>query len=63
MTTKTHIISLDKRVPILEKVGCYFGCGADGNGGFSFFRNYQDMKLKDNDVFIYKEGILWRLKR
>jgi hypothetical protein len=51
----------DKRTPILEKIGCYTYCMATHpQGGFTFF---EKINLRDNDVLIYNEGILFRLKR
>lgn len=47
----------DKRHPKLEKIGCYF---QGEKRGFEFFKKYN---VKNNDVFIYKDGILWRVRR
>ena len=49
----------DKRKPILEKVACYYANGK-GDSGFEFFKK---LKVLDNDIFVYKEGILWKLKQ
>jgi hypothetical protein len=50
----------DSRHPSLDKVGCYFKNGT-GENGFHFFSKNES--IMDNDVFIYNEGILWRVKR
>ena len=49
-------MAYDKRIPKLEKIGCF---SSSEEGGFSFFNRVQ---LKDNDVFVYRKGVLWRLK-
>lgn len=49
----------DNRKPVLEKIGCYFAEGT-GKEGFVFFSK---QKIANGDVFIYNEGILWRLKK
>ena len=48
----------DKRKPVLEKIGCFFG--EYDHNGFVFFN--KEEKATDGDVFIYNKGILWRLK-
>ncbi len=49
----------DKRKPILEKVGCYFATGQN-KSGFEFFKI---IKVSDGDIFIFKQGILWKLEQ
>ena len=44
--------------PKWEKVGCYFHTG-DRKIGFEFFWG---ITPKEGDVFVYNEGILWKLK-
>jgi len=52
---------IEDRTPILEKIGYYFLQGSRGERSFKFF--VSKGQLKNNDVFIYNKGILWRLKR
>jgi len=49
---------IDKRKPVLEKIGCSFS--EHDRCGFQFF--YYETKIKDGDNFIYNKGILWKLK-
>jgi hypothetical protein len=55
---------IDKRTPKLEKVGCYHWQG-DGTDGFHFFERNPNVesRVKNGDVFIYNEGILWKVKK
>jgi len=46
----------DKRHPELARVGCYFYTSF--KSGFEFF---DKQLIKNGDVFIYKDGILWRV--
>jgi len=50
---------MDKRKPVLEKVGCFYANGK-GDSGFEFFKA---LKVSNGDFFIYNEGILWKLKQ
>ena len=49
---------MDKRKPKLEKVGCYVYGEDYSKGGFTFFERLQ---LSDGDVFVYNQGVLWKL--
>jgi len=48
---------LGKRYPDLTAVGCFFQHGK--NKGIDFFS--EDIVIKNGDVFIYKDGVIWRV--
>jgi len=48
-----------KRKPKFEKAGCFFRQG-DGQRGFHLFNEFA---VKDNDIFVYNKGILWKLRQ
>ena len=48
-----------KRKPKFEKAGCFFRQG-DGQRGFHLFNGFD---VKDNDIFVYNKGILWKLRQ
>lgn len=57
---KANEMKHDQREPVLKKVGVYFSKG--GEKGFSFFEKDGDGCLPfDGDVFIYNQGILFRV--
>ena len=51
-----QMVKKDKRIPKLKKVGVHYL--KYKSTGFELF---DDVEVKDNDVFIYNEGILWKL--
>ena len=53
-------LNLDGREPVLKKVACYFARG-NGDYGFSFFERVKKERVRNGDVFIYNEGILWKI--
>ena len=53
------MVKKDKRIPKLKKVGVhYLRYFPSKSTGFEFF---DDVEVKDNNVFIYNKGILWKL--
>ncbi len=56
---KLEGLLVDQRYPRLEKIGCFYS--VSDKKGFNFFD--KDTTIKDNDVFIYNKGILWRLEK
>jgi len=49
-------MSYDKRIPKLEKIGCFYMQG-NGDSGFSFFsRQPESEKVRDAQFLIFKES-------
>ena len=49
---------MTKRTPKFEKLGCYFARSEEK--GFHFFKGKD---AQSGDAYIFKDGILWRLRR
>lgn len=59
---RCKVFDRDVRMPVLERVGCWFECG-DGSYGFHLWNEKSRIAVGDGDVFVYNGGVLWRLRR